>query len=57
MNNEMGLMKRYTKDLKTEIEGVKMFLTEQLYLFNASVNEPNRNESAENVKMIELLQQ
>ena len=53
----MGLMKRYMKDLKTEIEGVKMFLTEQLYLFNASVNEPNRNESAENVKMIELLQQ
>ena len=30
MKNEKGLIKKYVKDLKTEIEAVKMFEQEQL---------------------------
>ena len=50
-------MKIYIKDLKTETEAVKMCMKERLYLLKTSINQTNANESAENAKMIQLLQQ
>ena len=57
MKNETGLMKIYVKDLKTEAEAVKMCMKERLYLLKTSINQTNANESAENAKMIQPLQQ
>lgn len=49
-------MKKYIKDLKSEREAIKMFLREQLKLHKTSINVANTTESAENAKIIELLQ-
>ena len=49
-------MKKYIKDLKSEREAIKMFLREQLKLHKTSINVANAIESAENAKIIELLQ-
>ena len=49
-------MKKYIKDLKSERETIKMFLREQLKLHKTSINVANTTESAENAKIIELLQ-
>ena len=49
-------MKKYIKDLKSEREAIKMFLREQLKLHKTSINVANTTESAENAKIIELVQ-
>ena len=57
IKTEIGVMEKYIKDLKTEIEAGKFFMKEQLYFLKASVDESNASEATENAKIIEPLQQ
>ena len=50
IKTEIGVMDKYIKDLKTEIEAGKFFMKEQLYFLKASVDESNASEATENAK-------
>ena len=54
---EVDLIKKYTENLNVEIEATKMFINDQFCLLKSSYSEQNVCVSAENTKVIELLQQ
>ena len=54
---EVDLIKKYIENLNAEIEAIKMFMKDQFCLLKNSNSEQNVCESAENTKVIELLQQ
>ena len=53
---EVDLIKKYIENLNAEIEAIKMFMKDQFRLLKNSNSEENICESAENTKVIELLQ-
>ena len=54
---EVDLIEKYTENLNAEIKAIKMFMKNQFLLLKNSNSEQNVYESAENTKVIELLQQ
>ena len=54
---EVDLIEKYTENLNAEIKAIKMFMKDQFLLLKNSNSEQNVCESAENTKVIELLQQ
>ena len=54
---EVDLIKKYIENLNVEIEATKMFIKDQFCLLKNSYSEQNVCVSAENTKVIELLQQ
>ena len=54
---EVDLIEKYTENLNAEIKAIKMFMKDQFLLLKNSNSEQNVYESAENTKVIELLQQ
>ena len=54
---KLDLIKKYIENLNAETEKIKMFIKDQFCLLKYSSSKKNVCESAENTKVIELLQQ
>ena len=57
LKTAVDLIKKYIENLKAKIEAIKMFMKYQFRIQKNSTSEQNVCESAENTKVIELLQQ